>query len=49
VLAIHDVFPDPANGGQAPYHVYLRAIEDGFIEVRKVGSLRILRRPYPRS
>jgi predicted O-methyltransferase YrrM len=45
VLAIHDVFPDPADGGQAPYHVYLRAVEDGFIEVRKVGSLRILRRP----
>jgi predicted O-methyltransferase YrrM len=48
VLAIHDVFPDPADGGQAPYHVYERALADGFIEVRKVGSLRILRRPYPR-
>jgi MMP 1-O-methyltransferase len=48
VLAIHDVFPDPADGGQAPYHVYLRALADGFIEVRQVGSLRILRRPYPR-
>jgi MMP 1-O-methyltransferase len=48
VLAIHDVFPDPKDGGQAPYHVYLRALEDGFIEVRAVGSLRILRRPYPR-
>jgi predicted O-methyltransferase YrrM len=48
VLAIHDVFPDPADGGQAPYHVYQRAITDGFIEVRKVGSLRVLRRPYPR-
>jgi predicted O-methyltransferase YrrM len=49
VLAIHDVFPDPADGGQAPYQVYLRAIEDGFLEVRKTGSLRILRRPYPRN
>jgi MMP 1-O-methyltransferase len=49
VLAIHDVFPDPADGGQAPYRVYLRAIEDGFIEVRQVGSLRILRRRYPQS
>jgi MMP 1-O-methyltransferase len=48
VLAIHDVFPDPADGGQAPFHVYERALADGFIEVRKVGSLRILRRPYPR-
>jgi predicted O-methyltransferase YrrM len=43
VLAIHDVFPDPADGGQAPYHVYQRAITDGFNEVRQVGSLRILR------
>lgn len=44
VLAIHDVFADPADGGQAPYHVYLRALDDGFVEVRHVGSLRILRR-----
>jgi predicted O-methyltransferase YrrM len=44
VLAIHDVFPDPADGGQAPYHVYLRALADGFREVRHVGSLRVLRR-----
>jgi predicted O-methyltransferase YrrM len=45
VLAVHDVFPDPADGGQAPYHVYLRALSDGFVEVRHVGSLRVLRRP----
>jgi predicted O-methyltransferase YrrM len=45
VLAIHDVFPDPADGGQAPYHVYQRALADGFREVREVGSLRVLRRP----
>lgn len=45
VLAIHDVFPDPADGGQAPYHVYLRALDDGFREVRRLGSLRVLRRP----
>jgi MMP 1-O-methyltransferase len=44
VLAIHDVFADPADGGQAPYHVYLRALDDGFGEVRQVGSLRVLRR-----
>jgi MMP 1-O-methyltransferase len=44
VLAIHDVFEDPADGGQAPYHVYQRAIADGFLEIRQVGSLRILRR-----
>jgi predicted O-methyltransferase YrrM len=46
VLAIHDVFPDPADGGQAPYeHIYLPALRDGFVEVRHVGSLRVLRKP----
>lgn len=44
-LAIHDVFPDPADGGQPPYHVYLRALDSGeFREVRQVGSLRVLER-----
>ena len=42
-LAIHDVFPDPADGGQAPYNVYRRALFDGFSEVACEGSLRILR------
>ncbi|MDQ1696025.1 MAG: 1-O-methyltransferase [Frankiaceae bacterium] len=45
VLAIHDVFPDPADGGQAPFHIYLRALDDGFVEVRHVGSLRVLLKP----
>lgn len=44
VLAIHDVFPDPKDGGQAPFHIFERALEDGFTEVRAVGSLRVLRR-----
>jgi MMP 1-O-methyltransferase len=44
-LAIHDVFPDPDDGGQAPYRIYLRALADGFAEVRHEGSLRILERP----
>lgn len=44
LLAIHDVFPDPADGGQAPFHIYQRALQDGFVEVRHLGSLRILRR-----
>lgn len=44
-LAIHDVFPDPADGGQPPYRVYLRALRSGaFAEVRRVGSLRVLER-----
>lgn len=45
LLLIHDVFPDPADGGRPPYEVYLRAIESGtFEEIRAVGSLRVLRR-----
>ena len=44
-LAIHDVFPDPADGGRPPYRVYLRALASGaFTEVRRQGSLRVLRR-----
>lgn len=44
-LAIHDVFADPADGGQAPYRIYLRALRSGaFAEVRVAGSLRVLER-----
>ncbi|WP_346174032.1 class I SAM-dependent methyltransferase [Streptomyces cuspidosporus] len=45
LLVIHDVFPDPADGGQAPYRVYRRALTSGaFTEVSATGSLRVLRR-----
>jgi len=44
-LAIHDVFRDPADGGQAPYEqIYLPALAAGFEEVSATGSLRVLRR-----
>ena len=44
-LAIHDVFPDPADGGQAPFLIYERALASGaFTEVRQAGSLRVLER-----
>jgi MMP 1-O-methyltransferase len=44
-LAFHDVFPDPADGGQAPYRVYRRALESGaFKEASVTGSLRVLER-----
>jgi predicted O-methyltransferase YrrM len=44
-LVIHDVFPDPADGGQAPYHIYLKALHSGEFEDESVtGSLRVLRR-----
>ncbi|MGP3956234.1 class I SAM-dependent methyltransferase [Nonomuraea sp. 3N208] len=47
-LIFHDVYPDPADGGQAPYRVYLRALESGaFKEVQVQGSLRILERIKP--
>ncbi|MEE1807935.1 class I SAM-dependent methyltransferase [Streptomyces sp. BE133] len=45
LLVIHDVFPDPAHGGQAPYRVLLRALASGaFTEVSVTDSLRVLRR-----
>jgi MMP 1-O-methyltransferase len=45
-LVIHDVFPDPADGGRPPYEqIYLPAVSSGrFTEVRAVGSLRVLER-----
>ncbi|HET7718320.1 MAG TPA: class I SAM-dependent methyltransferase [Acidimicrobiales bacterium] len=45
LLAIHDVFDDPAAGGRPPYEVWCRAVASGAFEpVRTAGSLRILRR-----
>jgi MMP 1-O-methyltransferase len=44
VLAIHDVFEDPADGGQAPFHVWQRAVADGFTPATTTGSLRTLTR-----
>lgn len=45
LLVIHDVFADPADGGQAPYHVYQRALASGaFTEEEALGSMRVLRR-----
>lgn len=46
LLAIHDVFPDPTDGGRPPYEdIYLPALASGrFEEVSATGSLRVLRR-----
>jgi predicted O-methyltransferase YrrM len=44
VLAIHDVFEDASAGGQAPFHVWERAVSDGFEPTSTTGSLRVLRR-----
>ena len=45
-LAIHDVFPDPADGGRPPYEeIYLPAVESGRFEpTSATGSLRTLER-----
>jgi predicted O-methyltransferase YrrM len=45
-LAIHDVFPDPADGGRPPYErIFRPALESGrFQLVSATGSLRVLRR-----
>lgn len=46
VLVIHDVFPDPADGGRPPYEdIYLPALASGsFEEVDAEGSMRVLQR-----
>lgn len=45
LLVIHDVFEDPADGGQAPHLIYRRALDSGrFTEVDGQRTLRVLRR-----
>ena len=44
-LIIHDVFPDPRDGGRPPYEIYCRALESGaFTEKSVTGSMRVLER-----
>ena len=45
-LAIHDVFPDPADGGRPPYEqIFLPALASGrFRLASATGSLRVLTR-----
>jgi predicted O-methyltransferase YrrM len=45
-LAIHDVFPDPADGGRPPFEQIFRpALESGRFRLQSAtGSLRVLRR-----
>ena len=47
LVAIHDVFPDPTDGGRPPYELYCRTLDRGFVEEPSLceGSLRVLRRP----
>ena len=44
-LLIHDIFEDPAKGGQAPYHVYQMALASGdYTPEARVKTLGILRK-----
>ena len=44
-LAIHDVFPNPKDGGRPPYEVYLSALNSGnFEDYETVKSLKILKK-----
>ena len=45
ILAIHDIFPDPAEGGQAPHTIWKMAVASGlFDELAVTGTLGFLRR-----
>jgi predicted O-methyltransferase YrrM len=45
ILAIHDLFDDPADGGQAPIEIYRRALASGlFEELPRTKTLGVLRR-----
>ena len=45
ILAIHDIFPDAARGGQAPYAILRMALASGlFEESARINSLALLRR-----
>ena len=44
-LAIHDIFPDPADGGQAPYEIYQLALASGLFAQRpQTKTLGVLQR-----
>ncbi len=44
-LAIHDIFPDPNQGGQAPYYIYNLALKSGlFEELPQLKTLGILKK-----
>ncbi|CAA0106350.1 Uncharacterised protein [Zhongshania aliphaticivorans] len=45
ILAIHDLFPAPEEGGQAPYAIYKMALASGLFEpIAIINTLGILRR-----
>lgn len=45
LLLIHDIFPNPADGGQAPYEVYKLALQSGqFTDEGMTKTLGVLRK-----
>ncbi len=45
ILAIHDLFADPFEGGQAPYAIFNMAMQSGLFErIEQINSLGLLRR-----
>ena len=45
LLAVHDVFENPEDGGRPPWNVLCRAVDSGaFTAVSVTGSLRVLQR-----
>lgn len=45
ILAVHDLFPDPADGGQAPWEIFQLALASGlYEELPRVRTLGLLRR-----
>jgi len=44
-LMVHDIFADPAQGGQAPFHIYNLALASGlFRALKTVNTLGVLQR-----
>jgi len=44
-LLVHDIFPDPSQGGQAPFHIYNLALASGlFRKLDMVKTLGVLQR-----
>jgi predicted O-methyltransferase YrrM len=44
-LVFHDIFPDPSQGGQAPYLVYQKAVSSGLYDVKPLfKSVGVLKR-----
>jgi predicted O-methyltransferase YrrM len=45
LLAIHDVFPNPDDGGRPPFEIYCQALEsNNFEKIDLIGSLALLRK-----